>query len=114
MILLANGNWQGERYILNSENLPYKTILDYIAAAMNKPKPSVLITPRMARMALCAEKIRAFLTGTSPRLSPKSIEVAFESLNYSNKKISEIPGVKFMPVQESISDTIRAYLARHI
>lgn len=112
MVLLTEGTWQGERYILNSENLSYKTILDYIATAMDKPKPFVMISPGLAKLALYVEKVRAFLTGTTPRMSSKSLEIAFENLNYSNRKILEIPEVKFLSVQESISDTIKAYLIR--
>ncbi len=112
MVLLTEGSWQGERYILNSENLSHKIILDYIATEMDKPKPSVMISPGLAKVALYIENIRAFLTGTSPRLSSKSLEIAFENLNYSNQKILEIPGVKFLSVQESISDTVKGYLIR--
>jgi nucleoside-diphosphate-sugar epimerase len=112
MILLAEGETKDERYIINGENLAHKTLMDLMAEQMNSRKPTWKITWGIARIALIAEKMRAFLTGTSPRISHKTLEIAFENLDYSNEKIKKIPGVQFIPISESIAFTVEMYLTK--
>lgn len=109
MILLAEGETKGERFILNSENVSYKSIMDLIAEQMNTRKPTKEVTQGMARMALLIEKMRAFFTGTLPRISLNTLEIAFENLAYSNEKIKKNPGVHFISVADSIALTVKLY-----
>src|SRR5690606_28805935 len=51
MILMDNTSLSGERYILNSENLTNKDLLDRIANLLRKKKPSMRATPFMLGVA---------------------------------------------------------------
>ncbi len=47
MILLMNSDIRTERFILNADNIEYKSLFDLMAAAMGKPAPSVKVSPML-------------------------------------------------------------------
>lgn len=109
MILLAEGETKAERFILNSENISYKTMMDLIAEHMNTRKPTIQITHSVARMALMIEKMRALFTCTLPRISLDSLHIAFENLAYSNEKVKKLTGIQFISIADSFALTVKLY-----
>ncbi len=114
MILLTEGETKAERFILNSENISHKTIMDLIAEQMNTRKPFIQVTHGLARMALWIENMRAFYMGTCPRISLDTLEIAFENLAYSNEKIKKLTGVEFISIADSIALTVKLYREQRI
>ncbi|MBN1790149.1 MAG: NAD-dependent epimerase/dehydratase family protein [Bacteroidales bacterium] len=111
MIRLTDGNFFSERYIVSSENLPHRTLLNLISDAMGVPRPAHPVTPCLMRMAVAAESIRSTFTGQVPRLTQKTLEIASAELAYSNKKIKDAITVSFIPIEESIQFSIPHFLA---
>ena len=111
MIRLTDGNFFNERYIVSSENLPHRTLLNLISDAMGVPRPAHPVTPCLMRMAVAAESIRSTFTGQVPRLTQKTLEIASAELAYSNQKIKNAITVSFIPIEESIRFSIPHFLA---
>jgi nucleoside-diphosphate-sugar epimerase len=110
MVKLLNGNFFGERFIINAENLHHRLLFNYLADAMDSKHPDRPITPALIKGLKITELIRSLLTGQPPRISSKTLEIANEELGYSNKKIKDTIEIDFIPIQESVKFSIAKYL----
>jgi dihydroflavonol-4-reductase len=110
MIQLTNGNFSGERYIVNAENIKHRTYLNLLADAMERTRPRFRITPILAKIASKAEAIRSSVTGQSPRINIKTLEIASEKLAYSNAKICDTLDMAFIPIEESVQFSVKLFL----
>jgi dihydroflavonol-4-reductase len=111
MIKLMEGKYFGERFIINSENIPHRDFLNYLADAMERARPAIRITPLLSRLALTAEAIRSTFTGSPARITSKALEIAAETASYSNKKIVDTLKMSFIPIRESVQQLVPLYLA---
>ena len=99
MILLMNDtSISSQRFILNSENVTNKGLLERIAKLLGKPAPSIKATPFMLGVAWRVAKLIALLKGSRPVLTRDTAEASASQLAYSNKKITDTTGYRFKPV----------------
>jgi dihydroflavonol-4-reductase len=110
MIKLADSKINGERYILNAENISHQDVINFLALAMNRKLPVHKITPFIMKAVYVADKIRALLTGQSPMISLRSMEISANNTAYSNQKIKEALSLDFIPVKESVEYITKIYL----
>jgi hypothetical protein len=110
MILLSDSPLTGERYILNAENITHQKYINLLADAMGRPRPRFLITPVLAKIAVVAESIRAAFTGHPPRINHKTLEIASETLAYSNVKICNALGIAFTSIEESVNLSVQLFI----
>lgn len=111
MIKLMDNNIFNERFLINSENVPYKTFFDQIHLAFGKAKPSIKAGKFLSGFAWRMEKLRHLLTGSIPLITKETARSAHRVRNYSNEKIlKQFPDFKFIPVEQSIKDTCKLFL----
>ncbi len=104
MIDLMEGDISSERFVLNAENLSYKALFDMIAEAMHTKKPKREATMRLLKVAAFLDLI-ASKTGIKKREITKDIIRSSISVSkYSNEKIKEAIGIKFIPIEKSIQE----------
>ncbi|HXC04232.1 MAG TPA: NAD-dependent epimerase/dehydratase family protein, partial [Bacteroidia bacterium] len=72
MVKLMESGVKGERYILNSENVPLRVFFDRILEAFGKPKASVRVQPWLAEMGWRFEKVKTALLGQEPRITQET------------------------------------------
>jgi nucleoside-diphosphate-sugar epimerase len=102
----------GERFIISSENWPFKRLQETIADGLNKKRPSKPTTPFIAGIAWRLEKLKYFFTGKKPLLTKESAKVALSQTFFENDKLLKaLPGFSFTPLEESIRETCEKYLA---
>ncbi len=111
MVHLAESEITGERFILSAENLAHKEVIDYLAVAMKKPLPEYPLTPVKMKIACQLEKIRSVFSRSRPRITRQSMRSSTSSVSYSNRKISAALSPDFTPVRNSLSASIRYFLA---
>jgi len=110
MIALTESPVCNEKFILNSENLSYKTTFEMMSTALGlktrwKEAPSFLLS-----LGCALDTIRSFIFRTSPRLTRELILAGQAHVAYSNKKITETCGWHFIPIQESIAHMAQCFL----
>lgn len=110
MVLLTEGNFNKERYIINSENIPHRYYLNLIADALDKPRPDRVITPLLQNVAVYSEILRSAITGIPARIDKQTLRIANENLAYSNDKVRKATGISFISIEESVNTAIKLYL----
>lgn len=100
-----------QRFILNSENIPYKHLLSIMHKAFCKPEPKIKIGNIVIELAWRIEKIRCMLTGATPFLTKETARSAMKKSFYSNKKIlNALNQFQFIPLEQAITDTCKLYI----
>ena len=90
-----------ERYIVNSENLLLRTIFDWIAEDLDKPKANIKVIPLLKEIVWRMELIRCFFTRKTPLITKETANQAMITTRYSNQKIRDF-GFTHTPIRKSI------------
>ena len=112
MILLMDSDISGERFIINAENLAYKDVLEWIAAALNVEPPKYLFNAMESKLAWGGMKLYSRFTGKNPPLTKDNLTVLSCHYYYSNEKIKEAVKIRFTPIQKSIKNVAVHFLER--
>jgi dihydroflavonol-4-reductase len=109
MVDLMETPVSGERFIVSAENRAHREVIGYISERLGKRMPSGILTPFIIRAGSTAERIRAFVLHRKPRFSKESLSVSLSVSTYSNQKIREALSCSFIPVRQSIQDSLRHF-----
>ena len=110
-IALMETNITEQRYIINSDNWPFKKLQDTIAVSFGKKKPSQQTTPLLLNIAWRMEKLKSLFTQKTPLLTSDSARVAQSKTYFENKKLlAALPGFSFTPLEQTINVAAKKYL----
>jgi len=110
MIKLTESEISGERFILNAENLPFRTVFNIIADNLNKKRPHIYSTNFMLNLLKFHDKFRYYLTGKEPRLTKHTLKSAQKIHICSNEKIKQAIQYNFKPIEDSIKEICKIFL----
>jgi dihydroflavonol-4-reductase len=113
IVALLESDIVGQRFILNGDNWTFRKLFDTIAAALGKKQPTREATPLLAAAAWRVERIKSLFTGRPSLLTRESSRVAQSKTFFENGKIlRQLPGFSFTPLEQTIRDACRDYLAQ--
>lgn len=110
MIALMKSEIHSERFLLVSENLPYKNFFEIVAENLGKPKAKIKVNPFLAELGWRLDKLRSGLTGKKELITKETARAANETRFYSNEKIKKAIGIDFIPVARSVKETSEVFL----
>ena len=96
---------ENEQYIVVSENLQFKEVLEMTAESLNKPAPKKALKPWMIKIAWFYQYTASLLFGSKRQLTKKDSQTLFEHTYYNNEKIKSDLNFKFTPVKKVIEST---------
>lgn len=102
MIRLMESDLKTERFIINAQNMSYKELFTSIAKAYGLVPPGIELTPWMLRSGYLLASMAKLFTGNDHGITSEIVRSAFNTVNYSNKKIVKALDFSFKPVQQSI------------
>ncbi|MFO7656845.1 MAG: NAD-dependent epimerase/dehydratase family protein [Bacteroidales bacterium] len=111
MVMLMQSDISGEQFLISSENLRFKELLEIISELTGNKKPYIYASPVLTNL---AQKINSFVstfTGNSPAITKDSAKIAHKTFLYSSEKVKRRLGYEFIPVTESLRFTIEKYLS---
>ncbi len=111
MTSLMNTELSGERFILNAENVSYKSLFERIALALHVTPPKFYASQRKTSLAWRIEALKQFFTGIEPRLTKHSSKTAHSLQRYSSMKIKQLNDFQFSPMDATIRRIAKSYLA---
>jgi dihydroflavonol-4-reductase len=110
-VALMASDISGERFIVNGDNWSYQQVLNAIADGLGKKRPSRLLTPFLAALAVSVEKFRSFFTGKQALITRETTRTAQHVSYYSSDKLlSSLPDFHFTPLPEAIRTASVQYL----
>ncbi len=96
----------GERYILGSENLTLRKILQDLAEISGRKAPTVELPYFVAWMAGAAGTALAEITGTPPRVPLEAVRMAKQKVWVSHEKATKELGYAPRPAHEALVDAV--------
>ncbi len=109
MIILMDRNIFGQRFILNSENLPFKDIFSMIAKNLGKKSPYIKAGRLLTSVGWRMDYLGSKVFGRQNLITKETVKASLSKKYYSNKKITEALNWNFIPVAKSIEDVCKIY-----
>jgi nucleoside-diphosphate-sugar epimerase len=110
MILLMDGNFSGERFILSSEDLSYKKLFEIMARSLGVEPPGHKAGIVLSELSWRLLKVHSLLTGKKPLITRQTAKTANRFYRYSNEKFVKATGMHFTPIAGSIEKTAEIFL----
>jgi nucleoside-diphosphate-sugar epimerase len=113
MVYLMESDISGERYILASENITFRSLFEKISTALGKPAPRFRVRRWMGELFWRVEWLRSRANGKPSLVTRETTRTAMSVHRYSSQKIRSLPGVRFRPLDETITWTCKLFLDDH-
>jgi nucleoside-diphosphate-sugar epimerase len=111
MIKLMESPLSNQRFLINAENATFRHFFDLIHKGFNKAASTIKAGRFLSGFAWRADKFRSLLTGSAPLITRETARSAHRISRFSNEKILGVfPDYKFIPLEQSVSDTCRMFL----
>ncbi|MFT7613556.1 MAG: dihydroflavonol-4-reductase [Parvicellaceae bacterium] len=107
IIQLVNSEIKSERFILSAEDVVWKDLFDMSASAFNIPKPTKKVTKTKAEIAWRVLRFLTFFSGSTPQVTKETARSSLRSRHFSNAKIIDAIGIKFIPIGESVKTSVQ-------
>ncbi len=114
MTLLMESQIVNQRFLLNSENLPFKEMLNYIAIESGSKKPFLKTTAFMGALAWRSAWLASKLSGKKAAITKETIQSSMSRHSYSNEKIIKAIDYKFYSVHEAITNMCSFFEKEHL
>ena len=111
MIKLMDSDLQGERYVLNAENLSYEQFFKLVSSSINAKMPSIKVNSFIQAVAWRVEWLRARLFNTTSTITKESAENSARTWEFDNtKSLAAFEGFSYRSIGESVGDTGTTWL----
>jgi nucleoside-diphosphate-sugar epimerase len=104
MIQLMNKPLRSQRYILVSENLSNKQLLDIIAKHMNKMPRFIKVSGNLLMIIAFFLEVFGKIFKTKPMIDRGSISVMLSKTFYSSEKIKKALDYEFQPIEKCVEE----------
>lgn len=113
MLKLMQSNIQNERFIVISENLSFKEVLQQIAVSIKKPKPNKRLQKWMVFLGWIFQSLGKFFFNTKKEITSRSMKAISSKSYYANTKVEEKLNFKFQPMENIIEKTGKQFLNKN-
>ena len=110
MVILTEGEFSGERYILSAENIGYKQFFEWVAEGLKVSPPRFKAGKVLSAAGVYLLKIKYLFNKAKHSITAETARTANRKYIYSNQKFVNATGMKFMPVKESVLQTAQFFL----
>lgn len=105
MLLLLESDINGERFVLNAQNTPFRDLFFMAADAIGAKRPFIKVTPLLAEVAWRVEWLKEKITGAEPVVTKESATASVSSYFYANAKSLTVPGFAYRPLEQTVRET---------
>lgn len=110
MILLTNGLYNNEAYIITSDNLSFKDFSQKIAQHLNVNIPNKEVSNRMLDIAWRFDWLRYFFMRNKRTITKQLAKTLNQDSVYTNEKLLKAIDIKLKPIDVSIFETCQYFL----
>lgn len=99
-----------KRFIVNSDNISFQELFNWIAENFDKRKPYREATSSLAQLAWRIEALKSFITGKKPLLTKETASVSQNKTKFDNGALlSALQGFSYTPLEEVIKKACEKY-----
>ncbi len=109
-VISVSEQYNGERFIISAENLPYKTIMEVIAEELSVNPPSKEVNMNFANIVWRLEAIKSYLTGRNPAITKETLQSTSVTSRYDNSKSREVLGLQYRLIKDTIKESCKVYM----
>jgi dihydroflavonol-4-reductase len=109
MLLLMNATITNEQFIIVSENITYKALLENITNALGINKKNKKLSKWQLLLYLQFDIFFSFILSRKRSVFRSNINSAFKFLHYDTSKIKKTIVINFLPISESIQNTAEIF-----
>ncbi|GAB3715359.1 SDR family oxidoreductase [Spirosoma flavus] len=102
LVELMQSDVANRRFILNGGTIPYRTLLEQVAAALGKRPPTIRIPPALTKLLWPLEAVRAWILGKSPLITRETARSASALYQYDGRQIGQVLDFQYRPLSETI------------
>ncbi len=111
--LSINHKYDGERYIVSSQNLTFKEFFDQVSKALGTKPPSIKVNSFLAGIGWRIDWVKSLLFGTEPILTKETVINASKISQYENSKSVDQFGFVYRDIDKTIEEMVIAFKARN-
>jgi len=104
-LLMVNENWEAvnnQRYILNSENIPFRKFFDMMADKLHVKRAKIPAGRTLLKIAWRLSAIVRILTGIQPSITRDTARTAHRLSYYDGSKICRTISFQYTPIEDSV------------
>lgn len=111
MVQLMDSPIDNQRFVLNGENMTYKTMFEKIAFVLNKKPASIAVTPLLRQIAWRVEWLKSRFTGKRPLITKETARTSGTTFYFDNKKsLATFPDFQYSDISTTITETAEQFL----
>jgi len=110
MIILMNNDVNSERYLLNMDNIPYKTFFEKVSEKINAKPPIIPVNSLLSGLAWRIAKIKSIITNTEPLITKETSYAAMQQNFYDASKFKKQFSYNFIDLNNCLENACNYYL----
>lgn len=111
MTMLMESEIKNEKFIVSSENMSFRKFTELVHVSIGKLIPNKKAGKLILEIVWRIDKLRSMLTGSTHILTKEIARYARMNLSYSNAKIKNELGIRFIPVSQMVKDTAKHFIS---
>lgn len=111
MIELTQKEIYNQRFVLVGKNVNMQWYLNTVAAYLGKKKPFIKVNKLLAQIAWRVDAVKSFVLGKTPSLTKETARASLNQFYYNSHKIEQTIGFKFTPMEQTIEETCKQFMA---
>lgn len=104
MQLLMESNISGERFIVSAQNLPFQKLFELIAKTLDKPTPSIRVSPLLRELAWRIEWLRSRITGKRLTITKETARLSSKNQYFDNSKSIQALDFQYRELENTIAE----------
>jgi nucleoside-diphosphate-sugar epimerase len=114
MLQLMEKNIFNQRFIISSQNLSYREVINFIADGFGKKHPSIKVNSLLSEIGWRVAALQNLFSKNKTIITKETARNGQRSWLYSNEKIKSALGIDFIPVERSVRDVCEIFLREKI
>lgn len=110
VLLMQDSSINGERFVLNSQNLSFQELFTLMAKSLGKKIPKIKIRSWVVDVAYPFVYLFGVLSGKGNSVSKANMKSAFSKTYYSSDKIKSRIGFNFTPISDTVEFVASVYM----
>ena len=109
LVRLMQSEVKSQRFILNGGTIPYRSLLEHIAAVLGKRPPTMQIPPVLTQLLWPLEAVRAWVMGKSPLITRETARSASSMYQYDGHKVEKVLDFQYQALSETLKRVATAF-----